>query len=72
MLPNEYFNVKLDCYKGKITGLNQKSIPIDLDYCLLEYKVTNDTTTFYQCIKEKAKLNFTKGICDSIYPLKIE
>jgi hypothetical protein len=72
MLPNEYFNVKLDCYRGKVKGLNSKSIPIDIDYCLLDFKVTNSSEIFYECISKGAKLNFTKGICDSIYPLTIE
>jgi len=51
MLPNEYFNVKLDCYRGKVSGLNTKSIPIDIDYCLLDFKVSNNSEIFYECIK---------------------
>lgn len=69
MVPNDYFNVKLDCYRGKVVGLNRKSIPIDFDYCLLDFKVTNSSEIFFECIKNGAKLNVTKGICDSIYPL---
>jgi len=69
MTPNEYFGVKLDCYRGKLPGLNSKSVPIDIDYCLLDYKTSNSSEVYYECIKQGAKLNFTEGLCNAIFPL---
>lgn len=71
MTPTEYLNVKLDCYKVKIEGLNPTPVKVDLDWCYLELKIVQDLQTYFDCIKNKANETLNVTHCDIIYPLEI-
>ena len=72
MTPTEYLNVKLDCYKGKIEGLNPTPVKVDLDWCYLELKIVQDLQTYFDCIKNKANETLNATHCNIIYPLEVE